>query len=431
MNSARESHEAFVSGHSGSSAPDLILAVTPAFPASALAVLIIRGRAGWLWYFLDSFLIVVPLTLSFTVLANYTLELSTLFTILVGVAISLTKPEKITVHNDANNKKHLGCVTSLRSLLSLATCIAILGVDFHSFPRRFAKTEEYGYSLMDVGAAGFVVINGIVETKKRPYYRYIMRDGVILSVLGVLRLVLVRAANYQHHVTEYGVHANFFFTLAFIKFTCSWWVCHLKCLGSAMVALFLCLCHHLYLTVGNGGPWTLSDIPRDTLLLANREWLVSMPGYVALYFLGASLGAFVFNRSGNTKLTRPLIVITLLCGGCLAGLHHYVDLPSRRLGNPTFAGLVIFFVLVGLTSFSLIEERLAEVFPGLSSVPHTFQAINHQPLLFFLLSNVSTGLINKSINTLEVMYPWDVSIIAVYATLLVSVMYFIFITNIR
>ncbi|KAG7176492.1 GPI-anchored wall transfer protein 1-like [Homarus americanus] len=249
MNSARESHEAFVSGHSGSSAPDLILAVTPAFPASALAVLIIRGRAGW-----------------------------------------------------------------------------------------FAKTEEYGYSLMDVGAAGFVVINGIVETKKRPYYRYIMRDGVILSVLGVLRLVLVRAANYQHHVTEYGVHANFFFTLAFIKFTCSWWVCHLKCLGSAMVALFLCLCHHLYLTVGNGGPWTLSDIPRDTLLLANREWLVSMPGYVALYFLGASLGAFVFNRSGNTKLTRPLIVITLLCGGCLAGLHHYVDLPSRRLGNPTFAG---------------------------------------------------------------------------------------------
>lgn len=90
----------------------------------------------------------------------------------------------------------------------------------------------------------------------------------------------------------------------------------------------------------------------------------------------------------------------------------------------------MFFTILVLTHFSLIEERLSEVLPGLFSVPLTFQAINHRSLLFFLLSNISTGLINKSINTLEVMYPWDVSIIVAYTIGLVSVMYFLFSTDV-
>lgn len=36
---------------------------------------------------------------------------------------------------------------------------------------RFAKTEEYGYSVMDVGAGGFVVVNGFVEGRKRRCYK--------------------------------------------------------------------------------------------------------------------------------------------------------------------------------------------------------------------------------------------------------------------
>nr|XP_045623840.1 GPI-anchored wall transfer protein 1-like isoform X2 [Procambarus clarkii] len=328
----REAHEAFVSGHNGSSAHDLILAVFPGIPASVLAVLIVKGRVGWFWFLLECCFLVIPLTLSFTVLADYTLELCTLLVILAGLTLSFATPTNTADYSSSSKtKKHLGCVTSLRALLSLATSVAILGVDFHSFPRRFAKTEEYGYSLMDVGAAGFVVMNGIVEGKKRASYRFIARDGVILSVLGVLRLVLVRASDYQHHVTEYGQHGNFFFTLAFIKVTCSWWVWHLKSLGSFLVALFLSFCHHLYLTIGNGGPWTLSDAGRDTLILANREWLVSMPGYVALYFHGAALGAFLFSRSVHTKLSYSLTIMTLCSGVCLASLHFYVDLPSRRL----------------------------------------------------------------------------------------------------
>lgn len=45
-----------------------------------------------------------------------------------------------------------------------------LQVFFNVFVR-FAKTEEYGYSVMDVGAGGFVVVNGFVEGRKRRCYK--------------------------------------------------------------------------------------------------------------------------------------------------------------------------------------------------------------------------------------------------------------------
>ena len=44
-----------------------------------------------------------------------------------------------------------------------------------------------------------------------------IRSVIPLVVLGCARLVATRGVQYQEHVTEYGVHWNFFFTLAIVK----------------------------------------------------------------------------------------------------------------------------------------------------------------------------------------------------------------------
>jgi hypothetical protein len=49
----------------------------------------------------------------------------------------------------------------------LVTSICILAVDFPVFPRRFAKTEDFGFGLMDIGVGAFVFVSGLVSQEAR------------------------------------------------------------------------------------------------------------------------------------------------------------------------------------------------------------------------------------------------------------------------
>ena len=46
----------------------------------------------------------------------------------------------------------LSYITLFRGGTMLLTCLSILAIDFHVYPRRFGKTELFGFSLMDTGA---------------------------------------------------------------------------------------------------------------------------------------------------------------------------------------------------------------------------------------------------------------------------------------
>ena len=50
-----------------------------------------------------------------------------------------------------SSDKTISYITNYRSSMLLVTAICILAVDFPVFPRRFGKTENFGFGLMDIG----------------------------------------------------------------------------------------------------------------------------------------------------------------------------------------------------------------------------------------------------------------------------------------
>ena len=175
----------------------------------------------------------------FTVMADYTgfiltliLTLSLLF--IIYALVTNTEKHGFTFQDVLKlpYPERLPFATLSRTLINLLTAIAILAVDFTIFPRRLAKAETYGTGLMDVGVGTFVMAHGATapearyqdQFSKTPSLRTYFKSLVVtlrytlpLFVLGLVRVVTVKSTDYQEHVTEYGVHWNFFFTIAVVR----------------------------------------------------------------------------------------------------------------------------------------------------------------------------------------------------------------------
>jgi hypothetical protein len=111
----------------------------------------------------------------------------------------------------AHMDKRPEVITVLRVAMMLSTVLCILAVDFPLFPRRFAKTETFGISLMDGGVGAVMLINGIVygiseairTTVTMSWARSMrqlarrLRPALPMAVLGGFRYALVRSVDYQ------------------------------------------------------------------------------------------------------------------------------------------------------------------------------------------------------------------------------------------
>ena len=145
----KEEHEAFVSGLSGSPWWMVLYIGLSIALINGIRQKLDLGRAGnWKTSgLLDFLFLLLPLLL----LLSYPTTLAvwmngfflTLF-ILLHFMQKKTASDKTTQQNALK----LPYLSAYRSCLLLLTCLAILAVDFHIFPRYFAKTETYGYSLV-------------------------------------------------------------------------------------------------------------------------------------------------------------------------------------------------------------------------------------------------------------------------------------------
>jgi len=366
-------------------------------------------------------------------------------------------------------------VTVYRSSMLLMTSIAILAVDFRVFPRRLAKTELHGgYSLMDVGAASFVVAAGLVSKRARESggggrsgsgsgkpKSALRRTGPILA-LGLLRLVTHKNLEYQEHASEYGVHWNFFFTLATLVPVAALTAgptttaaASLYLPVAAVAAYQLALSKYGLqewvetaprICPVDGGSFSspTSVVGRLAtwlchLAAANREGLLGCIGYGALYLASEWIGyAYLWNNSATTKSTA---VTTTADWFRLAGFLVFVwqllesssvaNIPvSRRTTNAPFLVWVLalnvflianirlaFQCCVGNLYRQAASSTAATTTKRQWQLPIILEAMNKHGLLIFVVSNLLTGYVNLSIpNTMDVPDRTALVILFLYAS---------------
>lgn len=206
---------------------------------------------------------------------------------------------------------------------------------------------------------------------------------------------------------------------------------------------------HEYALSTNGlKEWVLGNSPRSDFVSANREGLVSVPGYVGLYLIGIAVGRVVhmaYNSSKRHSLVKKwrangvdfecskflLILVTkLFVIGCVSwGVTIFCESKfgvSRRLTNAGYCFWIVALSATVLNALLLVDIQVdiaMQIAKGKSKskgdnrrvtfedketgkvvrvTGEVFEAVNYNGLVFFLLANLMTGVVNMSMRTLYV-----------------------------
>ena len=355
-NSYLNVHTDFISNQNGSYPSDIVFASLPislTVPISSLILpfiyplhyAVLKYSTRIVFHLaVEVVTIIIPILLCTTILAENTfmnsLSLFIILLTLLFVTPNFWKPSvrevdwtRLWKYPVSNQKPSF--LTNYRSGISLATAISILAVDFQVYPRRFVKTETFGYSLMDVGVGTFVFAHGLLGSRKCCSKGQWSKIYPIIA-LGFLRLLSVKSLDYHEHVSEYGVHWNFFFTLGLIKGIST--ILRLQIHPAVMAALIL-FPYEIILKLGLQN-WILSDYPRNSLVSANREGIFSLFGYLALYYASMEIGDYLKKPKTVFQdwigLLIRLLVLSFISWNALPYCEAIFGQPSRRLANTTF-----------------------------------------------------------------------------------------------
>ncbi|XP_061608766.1 phosphatidylinositol-glycan biosynthesis class W protein-like [Phyllopteryx taeniolatus] len=463
--SQKELKEAFVSNLNGTSSQEVIVGsfLTPLCILNRSLILILHHRAtGKLprpfsrisHLLLDFSVLVLPLVLSCTVLSDHLLQvvLSITFVLLCALRHIYRRNRQTSFNTFCNRTvlfKQVPFVTIFRVMVNVQTAISILAVDFRVFPRRYAKTETYGTGVMDFGVGAFIFANGLVcpEARgKNVYDSKMKRVGKqLLSVwplffLGVARLVFVKLRGYQEHVTEYGVHWNFFFTLAIVRVVTKMLLVVVPARHSWISALVISSVYQFALETTGLKAFVLHNNDREKdFLHANKEGVFSIIGYVGIYMAGVQVGCYVMQPRSHVrdwlKAVFTLLMGTLALFAALCTCQTLVEPVSRRLANLPFclwsiALSLLFISCIGFVDLIVLFSKITADYHFVPSSWNSYsgtpknedktdascliQAINKNQMLFFLVANIFTILTNCFVDTLGCSSLFSVFLLLLY-----------------
>ncbi|KAF9439089.1 Glucosaminyl phosphatidylinositol (GlcN-PI) nositol acylation protein [Entomortierella beljakovae] len=351
---------------------------------------------------------------------------------------NITKDLKPTKHEESPHKVFLSVY---RAGMMILTCIAILAVDFPIFPRRFGKVEVYGTSLMDLGVGSFVFSSGVVSARgylkkeTMPFMKQMMlalRTSIPLLILGFVRFVTTKGVDYQEHVTEYGMHWNFFFTLGFLPIFVTLFRSLADHVAFSILGGLVAVVYQLFLSFGGLEDY-IQNAPRTDIISMNKEGIFSFAVgvNVGLYVLPNDPYFFARRKSNKKKAKKgklAMILLSLEMLLCMGFITSYgiLQIPvSRQMANLSYFCWVITFNTGFIACFLQAEIFLTSGDPSALSIareqakanistasgtkkillppltcPPLLEAVNKNGLAVFLVANIFTGLVNLSIKTL-------------------------------
>lgn len=176
------------------------------------------------------------------------------------------------------------------------------------------------------------------------------------------------------------------------------------------------LAYQYFLTFGNLDSYIL-DAPRIDFVSKNREGLFSLLGYYSIFLLAAHVGKLILVQRktndvhGFNYYRLSLLLKNLSLMGLVSAILWFFDIQiSRRQANLAYVFFYSFVILFNVTIYFVIQY----FGPANTRVPELVLAINRNQLAFFLAANLLTGLINMSIDTLQVSDTLALGILLVY-----------------
>lgn len=474
--------EAFVSNLSGSTIGD-INAVTLVAPASVLLWSALQSRLSFFNPYgpaallTDFILNVLAILFATTAYSSAPLLLNILL-ISPAVLLYLTQsplrpaqkakpPRKKNAKDEASREEAHSLpihpfLTTYRSAMMIVTCVAILAVDFRVFPRRFAKVENWGTSLMDMGVGSFVFSAGVVSARallkskdsrspKTAFYQRLLgsfRHSIPLLVLGLIRLWSVKGLDYAEHVTEYGVHWNFFFTLGFLPpFVEIFDSLTVLVPSYEMLAISIMILYQVLLESTDLKSYILISPRGEDLISKNREGIFSFLGYLAIFLAGRGAGTRIIPRgtssSKSPQQARKSMLVSLTLQVLFWSTLFFFNSTyafgygagirvSRRLANMPYvlwvsafnSAQLLLFCLVETVFFPMVHRATSKDDDGERTsfaTSRILRAFNHSGLAIFLIANLLTGVVNLSVPTLDVKVPQAMIILVAYMAILTGI----------
>jgi glucosaminylphosphatidylinositol acyltransferase len=315
----------------------------------------------------------------------------------------------------------------LRSYISLQVAVCILAVDFtEMYPLKFTKSVSYGYKLMDMGVGSYLYNGGIMASKSK--YKGIIN----LIILGIVRLSVIRYFNLEVDIREYGKHSNFYFILSGVYliyklctgifnkkvkylpypkrciknpsnsdnssfYTVKNSVSYINNIVYRYIGHIILFVYYGITKYLNLDKLILSN-DRSNFILENKESFFVIIPFVSLLVIMQDLSKILFYSGKNDKIEYVIkykIISLMKYTGIFYILYKVFEaceIPSRRLGNPTF----IFFVLYLHTLHLLIY-----VFVCLVSKLRFYKAVefsSRNMMTNFLITNLLVLLTKRSIS---------------------------------